>query len=286
MPARSFADIDQAERDGFWQTSTWRKSPTQFTNSNFWFDLSMSPGNPVPNYYIGASGVFTPLAQSTDGGIPHGGNVAPKQKVLRLFEAQCALSAPLPLQMMLLDYLGFYAFLDESVTDEQPLVNAVSVPRFPLGDGVQLAPIVVAAQSGGINFQVRYTNSSGVPNRMTPLHLLNFQNTNGTLASSGSASYNSHGPFMALQEGDTGVRTADAIQFLGTGDIGLISLALVKPIAKHSIRGIDAPVEKDFYIDDASLPVIADDAYLNAICLPSGSLQGAAIHGYIKTLFL
>ena len=50
---------------------TWRKQPTQATGAGFWFDLSMSPGNPVPNYYIGSPGVFTPLRQSIDGGIPH-----------------------------------------------------------------------------------------------------------------------------------------------------------------------------------------------------------------------
>lgn len=47
---------------GFGRLSSWRKAPTQTTGVGVWFDLSMSPGNPVPNYYIGTPGIFVPLA--------------------------------------------------------------------------------------------------------------------------------------------------------------------------------------------------------------------------------
>ncbi|RCI25600.1 hypothetical protein, partial [Acinetobacter baumannii] len=67
-------------------------------------------------------------------GIPHGGNVSPKTKFLRLFEIQSATVAPVAVKI--LDYLGFYPFLDESVTDEQFMVNSSPVPRYPNGNGV------------------------------------------------------------------------------------------------------------------------------------------------------
>ncbi len=277
--------IVDAERDGFTFFSGWRKQPTQTTGANVWFDLSMSPGNPVPNYYIGAAGKFTPLAQSTDGGIPHGGNVAPKQKFLRLFEAQTSAAGAVPLPLVILDYLGFYPFLDESILGEQFLDNTVPVPRYPLGEGVQMMPVVVAGHTGGQRFRVSYTNSQGVSGRVTPEHVMGTQVVNGTVISSAGSVYGSRGPFMALQEGDTGVRTVDSITFLGTGDIGLISLALVKQIATHSIRGVDAPVEQDFYMTSSQLPVIKDDAYLNLLALPAGSLSAAPIYGYLKTLW-
>jgi len=276
--------IADAERDGFTFFSGWRKQPTQTTGAGIWFDLSMSPGNPVPNYYIGSPGVFTPLRQSTDGGIPHGGNVSPKTKLLRVFEIQSANAAPLSVKI--LDYLGFYPFLDESIVDEQFLTNSTPVPRYPDGAGVMMMPVVVAGQIGGGTFFVRYTNQDGVAERQTPQHAMGTQAVNGTIITSAGAVKNSRAPFMALQEGDTGVRTVDSIVFEGIGDIGLISIALVKVIAESYIRDTTAPHERDFSMDMGSLPIIKDDAYLNLLGLPNGSLSGAPIMGYIKTLWV
>ena len=277
-------EIADAERDGFTFFSGWRKAPTQTTGAGIWFDLSMSPGNPVPNYYIGTPATFTPLRQSTDGGIPHGGNVSPKVKILRVFEIQSANAAPLPVKIM--DYLGFYPFLDQSVTDEQFMTNVTPVPRYPDGAGVMMMPVVVAGQIGGGTFFVRYTNQDGVAERQTPQHVMGTQAVNGTIITSAGAVNNSRAPFMALQEGDTGVRTIDSIVFEGVGDIGLISIALVKVIAESYIRDTTAPHERDFSTDQGSLPIIKDDAYINLLSLPNGSLSGAQILGYIKTLFV
>ena len=72
--------IVDAEGSGFNKLSSWRKQPTQATGAGFWFDLSMSPGNPVPNYYIGTPNIFVPLKRSTDGGLDHGGLVSPKKE--------------------------------------------------------------------------------------------------------------------------------------------------------------------------------------------------------------
>lgn len=277
-------EILDADRDGYTFFSGWRKQcPAHDTATGIWFDLSMSPGNPVPNYYIGPSGVFTPLRYSTDGGIPHGQNVAPKKKLLRVFEAQCAKLAPLAFKI--LDYLGFYPFIDESVTDEQFLTNTVAVPRYPDGRGVQIMPVVVAGHIGGGTFFVRYTNQDGISGRQTPQHVLGTQIVNGTIISSHVAA-NARAPFMALQPGDSGVRTIDSVVFEGIGDIGLISLVLVKQLAESYIREVTAPHERDFSMDMGSLPIIKDDAYINLLSLPSGSLSGSPIMGYIKTLWV
>lgn len=277
-------EILDADRDGYTFFSGWRKQcPAHDTATGIWFDLSMSPGNPVPNYYIGPSGVFAPLRYSTDGGIPHGQNVAPKTKLLRVFEAQCASSAPLAFKI--LDYLGFYPFIDESVTDEQFLTNTVAVPRYPDGRGVQIMPVVVAGHIGGGTFFVRYTNQDGISGRQTPQHVLGTQIVNGTIISSHVAA-NARAPFMALQPGDSGVRTIDSVVFEGIGDIGLISLVLVKQLAESYIREVTAPHERDFSMDMGSLPIIKDDAYINLLSLPSGSLSGSPIMGYIKTLWV
>lgn len=284
MTIYGFKEIADAERDGYTFFSGWRKQPTQTTGAGIWFDLSSSPGNPVPNFYIGPSGVFTPLRQSTDGGIPHGGAVSPKRKFLRTLEVQCATATAAPMQMRVLDYLGFYPFIDESVTDEQFLINSVAVPRYPDGRGVQIMPVVVAGHIGGGTFFVRYTNQDGVSGRQTPQHIMGTQIVNGTIITS-AVNVNARAPYMALQEGDSGVRTIDSVVFEGTGDIGLISLVLVKQLGETYIRETTAPHERDFSMDMGSMPIIEDDAYLNFICLPVGTLSGAPIMGYLRTLW-
>lgn len=65
---RNLRELTDAQDAGAYLYASWRKQATQTTGAGIWFDLSMSPGNPAPNYYIGAPNVFVPLKQSTDGG--------------------------------------------------------------------------------------------------------------------------------------------------------------------------------------------------------------------------
>jgi hypothetical protein len=280
-------DLKQAEDDGFTFFNVFRKRPIVSTAANIWLDLSMSPGNPVPNYYIGAQNKFTPMFNSLNDGIPHGANVGPKKKFVTLLGMQCDNAAALPLNFMMLDYIGFYAFCDESITDPQPMDNSTPLPRHADGRSVQIMPVVVGAQTGFPNqFVVKYTNDKGVSGRVTPPHVMTSQATNGTILSSAQALANSRAPFMALQDGDTGVRQVEEVTFLGTGDVGLVTFVLAKTIMRHIIRGIDAPVEQTPFFDASELPTIFDDAYVNFIVNPFGSLSGVSIYGYMKTTWM
>lgn len=286
MALRNVSDLVAAEEDGRVFFSAWRKTPTQTTGAGIWFDLSMSPGNPVPNYYAASPNVAIALKQSTDGGIPHGGAVAPLKKHLKQFTAMTVTPAAVPLPMILCDYLLFYPFVDMSVTDEQPMDNAVSLPRSTSGLGVEIMPVEVAGQSGIGNpqFFVRYTNSDGVSGRQTPNVACNTQVVNGTIITGAPATNQSAGPFLPLQSGDSGVRSIQSVTFI-TGDVGLISFVLVKPVENTAIRTIDAPAERVPFTDFVDLPVIEDDAYLNLICCPQGTLAGAPLHGTITTIW-
>lgn len=287
MTALSVRDLKIAEDEGQVFLSTFRKNPTQATAANIWFDLSMSPGNPSPNYYIGTPGVFTPLSRSTDGGIPHAGSVPTgMSQYLRTIGLLTATAGAAPSPQILCDYLGFYPFIDESTTGYTPLVRNVPIPRYAHKRGVMMAPIVVAGQTGGTVFRVYYTNSDGVAGRVTPDHVMTAQQlVNGTVLTSGTGVALNAGPFMALQAGDTGVQDVIGVEIDGVGDIGLFALALVKPLAQTSMRGLDASTEIDFWLDQSSMPVIKNDAYLNMFICPGGTLAGAAIHGYIKTIW-
>lgn len=273
-----------AQESGAYLYRSWRKQPTQTTASGIWFDLSMSPGNPVPNYYIGAAGAFTPLKRSTDGGLDHGPNVSPAKKFLRKLMALTVTSTAAPLTMILMDYVGFYGFIDESITDPQDLINDVSLTRYQDGKGLQLMPVVVAGQTGGQTVSVTYTNERGETGRVTQARLMTTQAVNGTILTSLASGNNYGGPFLPLQSPDMGVRSVQSVQIGGVGDVGLFSLVLVKPLATVDIRGIDAATEIDFFTDcGGSLPEIQDDAYLNFVCLPIGTLSGALIHGILET---
>lgn len=277
-------DYVDANLNGQTKYATWRKSPSQISVVGVWFDLSMSSGNPIPQYYIGSQNTSTLLKQSTDGGLAHGGTVAPKSKFLARTTIIATAATALPMPMMLCDYLMFYPFIDESITDEQALNNTVGLSRYESGAGVQVMAVSVGSRAGGQRFFFKYTNSDGVSGRVSRTVVQNLTSPVGGLVTTERALAGASTPFIPLQEGDTGVRSIESVTMLGP-DVGLFTLVLVQPLAQTQVRGIDAPVEADYFIHKGILPKIEDDAYLNFICLPQGTLAATALHGDISTVW-
>ncbi len=275
---RAIVDAEIAGRTLY---RTWRKTPTQATTIGIWFDLSMSPGNPSPNYYASAPMIAAAMSRSNNGGLDHGGSVSPSQKVLRKIMIMSQTAGAVGLPFILCDYLLYYPFIDEGETSEQTFDNAVALPRYTSGEGVQVMAVVVAGQSGGQSFSINYTNSDGVAGRTSSTVLMTTQALNGTIINSARASATAAGPFIPLQAGDRGVRSIQGVTFTGA-DVGLMTLVLVKPLFRFQLRGIDAPVEVDPLLNFSVNPIIEDDAYLNLICMPSGSLSAAPIHGELE----
>lgn len=266
--------------------STWRKSPTQVTGNGVWFDLALSPGNPAPFYY--ASSPLTALTMDkTNGGLNHGQAVSPAKKFLRKMLIMTTTTTALPLNIKVLDYLLYYPFIDESLDGEEQLMdNTQTLTRYADGSGVQIMAVVVAGHATGLtqSFVCSYTNQDGVSGRTTVPVRINNQFVNGTIITSANSVFatNSSGPFIPLQDGDTGVRSVESLTMTGS-DVGLMTLVLVKPLAQLTLRGNDAPVEVDYLKDFSNLPEIKDTAYINLICCPVGSLAATALHGEITT---
>lgn len=285
---KSIKQLVDAENNGQTFFSAWRKTPTQTTGAGIWFDLAMSPGMPIPFYYASSPYVSVALSQSADGGIPHGGNVAQlgQKKFLKEFMAMTATATATPLQIYLCDYLMYYPFIDMSVTDEQFMINTATLPRSTTGKNVKVMAVEVAGQLGVGNprFTITYTNQDGVSGRVSALVACNTQVVNGTIITSATATAFSASPFIPLASGDTGVRSIDSITFQ-TGDIGLICLVMVEVIENLQIRSIDAPAEYVPVVDESALPQIQDNAYLNLICCPQGTLASAPIFGTITTIW-
>lgn len=261
--------------------ASYRKVPIQTTATGFWFDLSMSPGNPLPQYYADAPLKARVMSKSDDGGLEHGGAVSPAKKVLRKALAMTVTAGVVPCPIIICDYLMYYPFIDEGTTDPQTLTNVSTLTRYTDGAGVRAMAVCVAAHTGGQTFSINYTNSDGVAGRVSPNCKMSTQSVNGTIITSATATLGANGIFIPLQAGDSGIRSIQSVTMNGV-DVGLFTLVLVKPIAQLSIRGIDAPVEVDYFKDFSNLPEIKDDAYLNMICMPGGNITGSTIMGYIE----
>lgn len=265
--------------------ATFRKAPSQATTASRWFDLSMSPGNPVPQYYASAPLVGVQMKQSDQGGLFHGAAVSPKKKYVKSVGVNSNSATPLPMRMILCDYLLYYPFIDDGTTDLQPLDNTASLPRYTDGKGVQVMGVSVAARTGGQTFSFIYTNQDGVGGRQSQTHRQTTNSAIGTLVNQFSTISNDiQNPFLGLQTGDTGVRSIQSVTMNGT-DVGLFSLVLVKPLLPVQLNDTAAYSEVVSLLDRSTLPQIQDDAYLNFICYPNGALNVANLNGLIETVW-
>jgi hypothetical protein len=280
MSIKSVKELADAS-DDLGHYAYFRKVPAVATTAGVWYDYSMCPGSPPPQYYAAAPLTAQTLSRSGDGGIRHGGNVSPLTKYLRTMQASCVTAGGAVQRIMVLDYLMFYPFFDMGTTDPQTTDNTQSLTRYTDGDGVDMMAVLVAPHGlVGDTFTVTYTNQDGTAGRVTPLHTMTTgAAVNGTILTTSAAVAGTFGPFMTLQAGDTGVRSIEAVTCTAGTDVGLFTMVLVKPLAEFSLREITAATEVDFFLDAGKLPIVQDDAYLNMITCPNGSLSAAALNG-------
>ncbi len=273
--------VESQITDGEFQYSSFRKVPSQATSVGIWCDLSMSSGNPVPNYYAAEPLLATILDGNK--GLYHGQNVGTKIKSLAKVTIMSTGANAVPLSIMMCDYLLYYSFIDMNNTDEQLLDNTVTLPRYTNGVGVRAFLVALTPTTGAGTFQLNYTNSDGVSGRITESITCNSGLTIASFIHSGPVA-RSFGSFTPLQSGDVGIRSVESITFL-TPNGGLCALVLVKPISTTTIREITAPREIDYFKDTPSMPRIYDGAYLNFIALPRASLATIPIIGDITTVW-
>lgn len=285
MAPRNLKQVIDAELEGRKRHYMWRKIPSQSTSVGYWFDMSMSPGNPPPKYWFDAPPLAAKaITRSADGGIEHGSSVSPSTKYLRLLMAMVSSQTPLPMTLILCDYLLYYPSCDDGTTDAQSMDNSVTLPRYTDGAGVQVLAISVAGRTGGQQFNFSYTNSDGVSGRTSKTYLQTSAAAIGTVVNSGPTAQLGANPFCGLQDGDSGVRSIQSVTMLGA-DVGLFSLILVKPLAQIVLKEAGSPYEKDLLLADYSIPIIYDDAFLNFVCLPNGALASITVMGDMKVIW-
>lgn len=285
---RGVWDYIQAIEKGRTSYTTWRKAPSQVNTASVWFDFSMSPGNPSPQYYAAAPLVGQQMKRSTDGGLNHGPTMSGYSKYLKKFMVMQAASTGLPMPFILMDYVFYYPFVDMGTNDEQVMDNTLSLSRYTDGVGLQMLPVSVAAGTGlAPQFTVNYTNSDGVSGRTSRTVTLNLATANGSVLTNhhGLSTQPGAGPFIGLQEGDKGVRSIQSVTFPGTLDVGLFAIALVKPLITGMLYEQAAPSETEVLPHQLNLPRIYDDAFLSFIGLPSASINGTTFTGELETIW-
>lgn len=277
-------DIEKAYREGRRLYRSFSKSCNVVTVAGVAFDMSMLSGNPVANYYIGSEATATALARSTNGGLDHGPNVPDGyKKFLNKMLVQTITAGAIPCTLELLDYLMFYPFIGMDV-GYTALTTNITLPRYEASEGVQIMVVEQNPYVGSATAQITYTNQDGVEGRVTPVFTMGTVTNIGTIATSTPTLSGAKGVFVTLQDGDYGVQKIEGIELL-TGDIGILCLVLVMPIATTFLYDITAPSEYDFWYHQGYLPEIKNDAYLNFVNKPAGSASGATFYGYLNTIW-
>ena len=274
---RYISSLVDGMNSGRFHSCTFRKIPSQVTSAGWWADLSMAPGNPPPNYYVGNVAESTAL----DGfrGIFHGDAKSPASKHLTSF-GLITPGATMVGHYMLLDYLLFYPFIDCDDTDVQTTINSTPLTRYTDGQGVQVMAVTVVPTTGSGRFIFTYVNQDGVEKTSPTQYCTTTASNIATIATSQQATAGGcYGPFLNLAAGDSGVRSITSVQFL-IANGGLISLVLVKPIAEIAIREINTEAEASYVNKRPGiLPRIYDNAYLNFIVNPAGSISAQTLKG-------
>ncbi len=281
MSFRSYREVIESIGEGKESLFSFRKAPSQTTTANTWFDFSMFPGNPLPNYY--ASSPLTSATLGTDG-IQHGGDVENGFKFIKELMIISNSATGLPLVLNLCDYLLYYPFVDMGTTDSQTFTNSLSLPRWTDGKGVRAMAVQLFPQIGGQSFSFTYTNSNGVAGRVSPTISFNTNTSTGCIITSGPAQAGIGGPYLPLMSGDTGIQSIQSLTMNGI-DIGSFAIVLVKPLATIRLREQTAPCEIDYFKDFLSMPKIFNGAYLNFIGSGNGNLSATQIHGTLKTIW-
>lgn len=224
---REYAD---AEDMGQYHVSGFRKAiSSTATTTSAWLDYSYFPGAPAANFY--ASSPLEAAEVDPTRGIPVP-SVSPATQWLRDLKMMSAASSTTSTangrqQVILADLLLYYPFVDtDAVGEQQDMVNDVAIPRYDYG---QVIAVGQSAASTTGQFTFSYTNQDGVAGRTSQNHFTFAVAGGGQVVASSVGSATSYHPFLALQAGDSGVKSIESVTFTAGGG-GLMALVIVQPL--------------------------------------------------------
>lgn len=282
--------------NGTMQRRDWNKNflPTTAAVGGEWHCLARGGGNPAADtiYNTGTNLAFQATSDSTSGsgGILHGGDVSPATKHIVNASAFTASATTAPCVLMLIDLLGFYRVTSVTTTGNQATNNAVTLPRYTTGAGVQAFAWVSNATPMGAatpSLSITYTNSAGVGSRTTPatLPICKTAAPNGLIMYSGTGA-GKYGPFIPLASGDSGIRSIDQINLSASYVSGEFSVGLCKPLLIMPITTLGVACERDLLNQVPSLPRIYDGANLIWLMYNGANTPiNSAIYGHLDVVW-
>ena len=264
--------VSKVSTDGQFLRVDWNKNflPTTAAVAGEWHCLVKGTGNPATGsiYNSGTNLAFQAATETlaNAGGMPHGGNVSTATKHILNASAFTAAATTAPCILMLVDLLGWYRVTSVTTTSAQATNNAVTLPRYTSGAGVQAFmwnTNTTAMGAATPNLSLGYTNSAGTAGRATPttLPVGKTAAANGLILYSGTG-LGKFGPFMPLQSGDAGIRSIETIQNSTSYVSGEYAVGLCKPLLTLPITTLGVAAERDLVNQLPSMPKIEDGACL------------------------
>lgn len=290
--------VDAAEGKNW--ISTYRKAVSASTTiAGQFFDYSYAGGNPIPNYYASApleaallepeKGIILPRINSTEKMFLHRWDVMSAS-------ASATSTTNQNQELILLDYLLFYPFVDmDAAGEEQTMDNTVTLPRYTDGIGVQMMVISQSPTVGGGRFTITYTDSDDVQQVTTSMFCGAAQPAGccvqAVLGTGGLC------PFVPLNVGVKGVKRVDSVNF-SVANGGLCAVVLVKPIETQWLReecrrttagtleSFGDVAEKEALRLRGGITEIKDGAFLGILGRGSGgSLASSVLVGTIEVIW-
>jgi hypothetical protein len=292
---KAWADSEEAGRSWL---SFFRKVPSSTaTIGGQWFDYSTASGVPVPNYYASSPLVAATLE-------PEKGIFVPEQLTDRYLKRTWVMSAAASVtgttnqnqQLMLLDYLLYYPFIDlDAAGEEQVMDNTVALPRFTDGRGVQMMLVAQAPTVGGGQFTVKYIGTDDVEYTTVVVFCAAAQPSGALVSAVGAAAGLS--PFIPLNANVLGVKRVVSMT-MNVANGGLAALVLVKPVdmayaREECRRPTSSPTESYGDAQEqerirmrAGAPRLEAGGFFGWIGnTPAGSLASAPLVGMIESFW-
>ena len=284
-----------AEDLGQFHVTSFRKAVSSAaTTTSAWIDYSYFPGSPVANFYASSPLEAAELETSRGIYVP---TVAPATQWLRNLKLMSGASSATSTtngrqQIVLADILLYYPFIDtDAVGEQQDMVNTATIPRYTSG---RVIAVGQSASSTLGQFTFSYTNQDGVAGRTSQNHFTFVVAGGGQVVASSVQSAASYHPYLALQAGDSGVKSIESVTFTAGGG-GLMALVIVQPllecfVTQESRRTTSGNLETYGACNEFASVIhhrprqIKDGAVINLFAAGhAGSLASSILAGVLET---
>lgn len=270
------------ERDverGYYDIISYRKVHNQATFSSRWFDLSVAPGNPVPEFYASTPLTATAINHKTSFRIRNA-----DEEIRYITKVILTTSSSQILQVKLINRIAFWPFVDGDDPSVQFFNNdfKAELENYP---NTQIYLVAQSGITGNVSAKISYINkelSSYSTNQQ-----VNDSSSYGQLCfGSVTGGVTSNGPFLNLAGADKfGPAYLDTVQFDNGLPGGILCFVLCQVLADFELQTNNSPVEVDFIKDQAKLIKLPKGAQPSFLVHATGSLSSAVITGTIESWF-